>query len=67
MVLCGSCFWCVSCVNVGKKMVTKCPNCGEARLESIPNDNEIYKFRYDPGRGVILEFSKSGGVDRIRG
>jgi hypothetical protein len=29
--------------------------------------NEIYKFEYDSETGVILEFSKSDGVDRIRG
>jgi hypothetical protein len=29
-------------------------------------DNEL-EFGYDPERGVILEFSKSDGVDRIRG
>ena len=35
-------------------------------LERPISDNEIYKFRYDPQRGVILEFSKSDGLDRIR-
>jgi len=48
--------------------VTKCPSCSDARLESMPiSDNEIYKFEYDSETGVILEFSKSDGVDRIRG
>jgi hypothetical protein len=30
------------------------------------SDNEIFKFEYNPERGVTLEFSKSDGVDRIR-
>jgi hypothetical protein len=67
-LLCESCFWCASCLNVAKMTVTKCPSCSDARLESMPiSDNKIYKFEYNPDRGVILEFSKSDGVDRIRG
>jgi hypothetical protein len=57
-LLCESCFWCASCLNVGKRTVTKCPSCRDARLESMPiSDCEIYKFEYDPERGVTLEFS----------
>ena len=66
-LLCESCFWCASCLNVAERTVTKCPSCTDARLESMPiSDNEIYKFEYNPVRGVILEFSESDGVDRIR-
>ena len=67
-LICESCFWCASCLNVAKSTVTKCPSCSDAKLESMAiSDNEIYKFGYDPGRGVTLEFSKSDGVDRITG
>jgi hypothetical protein len=67
-LICESCFWCASCLNVAKMTVTKCPSCSGARLESMPiADNEISRFGYDPGRGVTLEFSRSDGVDRIRG
>jgi hypothetical protein len=67
-LICESCFWCASCLNVAKMTVTKFPSCGYARLESMPiTDNEIYKFGYDPERGVTLQFSKRDGVDRIRG
>ncbi len=66
-LLCESCFWCASCLNVAKRTVTKRPSCTDARLESMPiSDNEIFKFEYNPERGVTLEFSKSDGVDRIR-
>ena len=66
-LLCESCFWCASCLNVAERTVTKCPSCTDARLESMPiSDNEICKFEYNPVRGVILEFSESDGVDRIR-
>ncbi|MDQ6666856.1 MAG: hypothetical protein M3Y53_01365 [Thermoproteota archaeon] len=66
-LLCESCFWCASCLNI-TKTVTRCPSCSDARLESMSiSDNEIYKFGYDPARGVTLEFSKSDGVDRTRG
>jgi hypothetical protein len=62
-VLCELCFWCVSCLNVAKRTVTKCPSCNELRLESIPIfNNEIYKFGYDPKTGMMLEFSKNVGV-----
>ena len=58
-LICESCFWCASCLSVAKRTVTKCPSCSDARLESMPiADNEIYRFGYDPERGVTLEFSK---------
>ncbi len=61
-LLCDSCFWCVSCLYIGKIM-DRCPACNNDRLESMPIcDNEIYKFGYDPKTGVMLEFSKNAGV-----
>jgi hypothetical protein len=35
-LLCESCFWCASCLNVDKRTVTNCPSCIEVRLESMP-------------------------------
>lgn len=34
-LLCESCFWCASCLNVDKRTVTNCPSCIEVRLESM--------------------------------
>jgi hypothetical protein len=35
-----------------------CPSCSNNRVESIPiSYNEVYKFDYNPKRGVTLEFS----------
>jgi hypothetical protein len=35
-LLCESCFWCASCLNVAERTVTKCPSCADARLVSMP-------------------------------
>ena len=35
-LLCESCFWCASCLNVAERTVTKCPSCTDARLVSMP-------------------------------
>jgi hypothetical protein len=57
--LCNSCFWCASCLDSSKRIVTKCPCCNNGRLESMPiSDKESYRFRRDPHTEVILEFSK---------
>ena len=68
-LICKSCFWCASYFTiVGDIIISKCQACNSDRVESMPiADNEIYKFDYDPKRGVTLEFSRSDGVDRIRG
>ena len=72
-LICESCFWCASllCSNddnnndngagttTNNTTITKCcPCCRNNRVESIPiSYNEVYKFDYNPKRGVTLEFS----------
>jgi hypothetical protein len=59
-LICGSCFWCASHFNNIGDMIVKCPSCrSNNKVESIPvSYDEVYKFDYDPKRGVVLEFSK---------
>jgi hypothetical protein len=52
--------WCASYLrrNYGTT-ISKCPTCNKSRVESIPiSDNDVYRFDYDPKRGITLEFSK---------
>jgi hypothetical protein len=47
-MLCESCFWCASCLNLGV-MVDKCPICDNGKVESMPVcDNELYKSNLNP-------------------
>ena len=60
-LICQSCFWCASRLNSIEDeaiSTSKCPSCSNNRVESIPiSYDEVYKFDYDPKRGVILKFS----------
>jgi hypothetical protein len=61
-LICESCFWCASRLNrIEDEAIstTKCPSCNNnTRVESMPiSYDEVYKFDYDPKRGVILKFS----------
>ena len=59
-LLCGSCFWCASQSNNcnTRDMITECPSCNDTRVESLPiSHDEVYRFGYNPKRGVTLEFS----------
>lgn len=60
-LLCNSCFWCASYYHnwSDKDRITKCPACYSDELESMPiSSREIYKFDYNPVRGITLEFSR---------
>lgn len=58
-LLCGSCFWCASLINIIDGTIGKCPSCKNNRVESMPvSYDDFYKFDYDPKRGVTLEFLK---------
>jgi hypothetical protein len=58
LVLCQTCYWCATFVNINKTPNFKCAYCNTIKLDSIPiSDNEICKFGYDPARGVTMEFS----------
>jgi len=55
-LLCNSCLWCASDLNL-RGTVEICPSCMNGKVESMPiSDNEIYTFRYNAIRGVTLEF-----------
>ena len=55
-LLCNSCFWCASDLNL-RGTVEICPSCLNGKVESMPiSDNEIYTFHYSATRGVTLEF-----------
>jgi hypothetical protein len=57
-VLCEVCYWCATFFNINENPVVKCPYCDSIRIEPIPMSyNEVCKFRYDPIRGVTMEFS----------
>jgi hypothetical protein len=41
-LLCGSCYWCASYLNLRGRVET-CPSCMNGKVESLPiSDNEIY-------------------------
>jgi len=58
-LLCNSCFWCASYLNLENGLIPfQCPSCKENAIEWIPiSVNDAYSFDYNPGTGVILEFS----------
>ena len=57
-LLCNTCYWCASDIDVRKPMITQCPSCNSVEIESMPiSDKELYKFYYHPDRGITLEFS----------
>jgi hypothetical protein len=63
-LLCESCFWCASLlrsndVNNNDNIISKyCPSCSNNRVQSMPvSCNEVYKFDYNPKRGLTLKFS----------
>jgi hypothetical protein len=58
-LLCNSCFWCASYLNVENALITfQCPSCKEKAIEWMPISlNDAYSFDYTPATGVILEFS----------
>ena len=57
-LLCNTCYWCASDIDVRKPMITQCPSCNSVEIESVPiSDKELYQFDYHPDRGITLEFS----------
>jgi hypothetical protein len=58
LVICQTCYWCATFLNLDKTPTFKCAHCNSIKLDSIPvSVNETAKFRYDPARGVTMEFS----------
>jgi len=58
-LLCNSCFWCASYLNLRSSFVViECPSCKENTIEWMPlSANDVYLFDYNRVTGVILEFS----------
>ena len=57
-LLCGSCFWCASALNLGGlNRVIKCPTCKDAFIKSMPLlGNGVTKLGYNKKRGFAPEF-----------
>ena len=57
-LLCNSCFWCASYLNLSSFGVIECPSCKENTVERMSlSANDVYLFDYNRVTGVILEFS----------
>jgi hypothetical protein len=57
-LLCNSCFWCASYLNLSSFEVIECPSCKENTVERMSlSANDVYLFDYNRVTGVILEFS----------
>ncbi len=57
-LLCNSCFWCASYLNLRTVDVIECPSCNENTIEWMPlHTNDVYSFDYNRITGVVLEFS----------
>ena len=57
-LLCNSCFWCASDLNLRSFGIIDCPSCDENAIERMPlYTNDVYSFDYNRVTGVVLEFS----------
>jgi hypothetical protein len=57
-LLCNSCFWCASHLNLSIFGVNICPSCKENTIERMSlSANDVYLFDYNQVTGVTLEFS----------
>ena len=63
-LVCNSCFWCASYLNLRSSfIVVQCPLCKENAIEWIPiSANDAYSFDYNPVTGVIVEFSNRNKI-----
>jgi hypothetical protein len=53
-LLCSSCFWCASDLNL-RGIVERCPSCMNGKVESMPiSNNEIYTFRHNVTPRIAL-------------
>jgi hypothetical protein len=56
-LLCNSCFWCASYLNLRDYADIKCPSCKQNTIEWIPLcANDVYSFDHNRVTGVILKF-----------
>ena len=58
-LLCNSCFWCASYLNLRISFgVIECPSCKENTVERMSlSANDVYLFDYNRVTGVSLEFA----------
>jgi len=53
-ILCESCFWCASCLNLGIK-VDQCPICNNHKVESMRvSGNELDRSNLNPKKDEML-------------
>lgn len=65
-ILCESCFWCASCLNLGVK-VDRCPICDICKVESMQvSDNELYKSNRNPIKSRSTANFKLRWLNKIR-
>jgi rubrerythrin len=56
-LLCNSCFWCASYLNMRDYADIECPSCKQNTIEWMPLcANDVYSFDHNRVTGVILEF-----------
>ena len=64
--MCGSCFWCVSCLT-GIRTIVLCPSCGNNEIQSMSiSDYGSYKLDNDYINEMVSELWTSQGGDIIR-
>ncbi len=64
-LLCGSCFWCASCLD-GNTTMLHCPSCGNDEMQSMPvSDYESYKLDHGYIDKMVSELWTNKGGDRI--
>jgi peptide methionine sulfoxide reductase MsrA len=55
LLMCGSCFWCVSCLT-GNSTIVLCPSCGNNEMGLMPISNyESYKLDHDYINEMVSE------------
>ena len=53
-ILCESCFWCASCLNLGIK-VDQCPICNNHKVQLMPvSDNELDTSNLNPKKDEVV-------------
>ena len=54
-LMCGSCFWCVSCLT-GNRTIVHCPSCGNNEMQSTRiSDYESYNLDHDYINEMVSE------------
>ena len=60
-LMCGSCFWCVSCLT-GNRTIVPCPSCGNNEMQSTRiSDYESYKLDHDYINEMVSQLRTNQG------